>query len=98
MFGEVSIGQVLLFLRQRKKGSGRDIIPTNLVKCAAEQIALPLAMIVNASLENGSFPEIWKSAMGAQIYKFKATDDETIIDQSPFSVFFLEFSKKSHNT
>ena len=42
------------------KASGRNGVPTNLVKDAMKFIAKPLTMIFNASLAMGIVPNVWK--------------------------------------
>ena len=54
------------------KAPGPDGVPTNLVKDAAKFIAKPLAMIFNASLAQGIFPNIWKLAKITPLFKFGA--------------------------
>ncbi len=99
-FKEITLDRVLFSLKQLKSGkaSGPDKIPTTLVKDASEQIALPLAMIFNASLENGIFPQLWKLARVAPIYKSGARDDGN--NYRPISVlgiFSRIFEKITHD-
>ena len=51
------------------KSPGPDKIPTKLLRGAIEYICRPLAMVFNASLEKGIFPDIWKLARVTPIYK-----------------------------
>ena len=70
-FQPVSNSQVLQYLRNLKPGksSGPCNLPTKLVKDAAEYISQPLCQIFNASLTSGVFPDIWKVARVAPMFK-----------------------------
>ena len=58
-----------LNMLKNDKAPGPDGIPTNLVKDATKFAAKPLAMIFNASLAQGIFPNIWKLAKITTIFK-----------------------------
>ena len=51
------------------KSAGPDNIPITVVRDVSGLVAKPLAMIVNSSLENGIFPDIWKLARVTPIFK-----------------------------
>ena len=51
------------------KAAGPDSIPITVVRDVGDLVAKPLAMLFNASLENGIFPKIWKLARVARIFK-----------------------------
>ena len=76
-FQPVSNSQVLQYLRNLKPGmsSGPCNLPTKLVKDAAEYIPQPLRQIFNSSLTSRVFPDIWKVARVAPIFKAGTSDD-----------------------
>ena len=78
--------QVLQYLKNLKpeKASGPSKIPTKLVKDATKYISQPQCQIFNSSLTTGVFPDIWKVARVAPIFKTGTKDD--LIDQRPISV------------
>ena len=51
------------------EAAGPDNIPTTVVKDVGDIVAKPLAMIFNASLEKGIFPDIWKLARVTPTFK-----------------------------
>ena len=69
---------------KNSKSPGPDNIPTKLLKDAIEYICQPLAMIFNASLETGIFPDIWKLARVTPIYKSGQTSN--LSNYRPISV------------
>jgi len=56
---------------KRKKGSGHDNIPSTLIKDVKNEIALPLTILFNKSLNTGSVPDLMKLAKVIPIYKAK---------------------------
>ena len=58
-------------MKQLKNGKacGPDKIPTTLVKDPANFISYPLTLIYNSSMKNGIFPDLWKIARVAAIFK-----------------------------
>ena len=69
---------------KNSKSPGPDNIPTKLLKDAIEYICQPLAMIFNASLETGIFPDIWKLARVTPMYKSGQTSN--LSNYRPISV------------
>ena len=69
---------------KNSKSPGPDKIPTKLLKYAVEYICQPLAMIFNASLEKGIFPDMWKLARITPIYKSGQKSD--LSNYRPISV------------
>ncbi len=67
----VTSSQVLDSLKSPGNGKapGPDKIPIMFVKDVADFISYPLTLIFNSSLENGIFPDLWKTARVAAIYK-----------------------------
>ena len=53
------------------KSCGLDGIGNALLRATATSIAKPLAMIFNASLQNGQFPSAWKAAVVVPVPKGK---------------------------
>ena len=51
------------------KASGPDKVTINLVKDAAKFIAYPIMSIINSSIANGVFPDVWKTASVTPIHK-----------------------------
>ena len=58
-------------IKQLKNGNtpGPDKIPTMLMTDAADLICKPLTMVSNSSLRKGIFPDVWKLARVAPIFK-----------------------------
>ena len=63
-FEAVSVAFVRAQLRRLKAGKavGLDNIPARLLKDAADTVAEPLSIILNASLQFGRVPDDWKAA------------------------------------
>ena len=70
-FSYITPGYVLKHLNRlkRNKATGIDSLPPNLLKDCAEEIAGPLAHIINLSLMTSTVPSIWKAAKVNPIYK-----------------------------
>ena len=72
------------------KSAGLDIIPLGLMKEEAEQIALPLAALINRSLQSGVFSTAEKEAKISPIHK---CESKSLLDNYlPISVLNI-FSK-----
>ena len=63
-FETISVAFIRAQLRHFKVGKavGLDNIPTLLLKDAADAVAKPLTIIINASLQSGWVPDDWKAA------------------------------------
>ena len=48
---------------KNKKSSGHDELTQEQLKSGAEILAVPLTRIINASIEQGKFPESWKEGV-----------------------------------
>ena len=59
----------------KTKSPGADRIPVEILKDAVNLVSKPLTLIYNASLEKGIFPQIWKLARVAPIYKTGSKTD-----------------------
>ena len=59
----------LLKKLKRKKATGIDELPSNLLKDSASVIAAPLTHIINVSFASAIFPEDWKKARLTPIFK-----------------------------
>ena len=57
------------------KGPGPDGIAPIFLKKLAEELTIPLQRLFNMSLENGQFPEIWKSSYLVPIFKSGTKSD-----------------------
>ena len=70
-FREVSVQQTLKILKNIKssKAAGIDTLPAKVIKDIAEEIAAPLAFLINRSLEQGVFPTAEKTAKVTPLYK-----------------------------
>ena len=100
IFKPVNPSQVLNALKNLKNGkaTGPDKIPVTLVKDASEFISLPLTLIYNSSLKNGIFPDIWKLARVAPIFKSGKRDDtNNYMPISILSIFSRVFDKIVHD-
>ena len=53
----------------RVKAVGLDNIPARLLKDAADTVAKPLTIILNASLQSGRVPDDWKAARVTPLFK-----------------------------
>ena len=71
--------QVLNAIKQmkNKKSSGRDEITQEQMKLGAEVLAIPLSRIVNASITEGKFLEIWKCGIVTPVLKKGSSKDKT---------------------
>lgn len=58
-----------LTLLDASKGAGPDGIPPRFLKYTAKTINKPLHIIFNRCLDNGIFPEVWRSANIIPVYK-----------------------------
>ena len=65
----------LLSSIQVHKASGPDNLPARFLKEVANEIALALAIIFQASLDQGSLPDIWKTAAVVPIHKSGSRSD-----------------------
>ena len=61
--------------QQPKLSCGLDTINNKIVKTACQQFAVPMAYIVNKSIEKGVVPSIYKLARIVQLYKKGPTND-----------------------
>ena len=62
------VAQLLLNLKSHK-ATGPDNFPSYFLKEVANEIAPALSLIFQASLNQGSLPDIWKSALVVPVYK-----------------------------
>ena len=60
---------------QPKKSSGYDNLSPHLFKLLAEQISLPIAILINKSLSEGIVPDEIKMAIIIRVYKSKAKNE-----------------------
>ena len=77
---------VLLELRKLKptKATGLDGIPAKLLKDAAQEVAKPIANLINLTFSTGEIPQEWKEAKVAPIFKSGEKDD--VNNYRPISV------------
>jgi len=70
-FEYVSVVHVRKHLKKlkRTKATGLDNLPPAILKDTADIICKPLCHIINSSLRNGSFPEVWKKARVVPVFK-----------------------------
>ena len=76
---------------KKSKSPGPDKIPTKLLKDAIETICQPLAIVFNASLEKGTFPDIWKVARITPV--FKSGQKSNLSNYRPISVLSVLLEK-----
>ena len=78
-FKTVTEEQVLNAIKQmkNKKSSGRDEITQEQMKLGAEVLAIPLTRIINASITEGKFLEIWKCGIVTPVLKKGSSKDKT---------------------
>ena len=96
----VTNSKVLKGLKQLKNGKacGPDKIPTTLVKDAANFISYPLTLIYNSSIKNGIFPDLWKIARVAAIFKSgKRCNSNNYRPISVLSIFSRVLEKIVHD-
>ena len=58
-----------------KKASGADEINSFLLKSVAHIVARPLSELINNSIRNGCFPDLWKRARVIPLHKSGSLDD-----------------------
>ena len=85
----VSSAFVLLELRKLKstKATGLDGIPAKLLKDAAQEVANPIANLINLTFSTGEIPQEWKEAKVTPIFKSGEKDD--VNNYRPISVLPL---------
>ena len=69
---------------KRKKAIGLDQLPSSLLKDSANEIAIPLAHIINLSLNSTSIPTSWKRAKVIPVFKNGSAED--VSNYRPISV------------
>ena len=70
-------------------------VPATIVKDLGDLVSKPLSMIFNSSLDKGAFPDIWKLARIAPIFKSGAKKD--VNNYRPISVISM-FSRMLERT
>lgn len=91
-FKPVTDDEILLAIGKlkNKMSSGPDNIPSFLVKDCSHVIVTPLKIIFNLSLNNQSFPRIWREARVCPIFK---SGDRSSIENYRGVVMLSNFSK-----
>ena len=74
---------------KNKKSSGLDELTQEQLKSGAEILAIPLTRIINASIEQGKFPENWKEGVVTPVLKKGAATDKKSISTISTLQFFL---------
>ena len=69
---------------QRRKATGIDDLPSNMLKDCRDFISKPLCYILNLSFRTGRVPDIWKKAKLKPLHKTGATNDPS--NYRPISV------------
>ena len=85
-FSYITPGYVLKHLNRlkRSKATGIDLLPPNMLKDCSEEIAGPLAHIINLSLSTSTVPTLWKSAKVNPI--FKSGNPDLVENYRPISI------------
>ena len=85
-FELVTVKHIRNLIRQLQcsKSPGSDKVPVKIIKDAIDAISLPLALIFNSSLQNGTFPKMWKVARVVPI--FKSSQRTEVNNYRPISV------------
>ena len=81
------------------KSTGIENIPARLIKDGAEELAQPLTLLMNRSIDEGSIPFEWKHALVTPVYKSGKKSDPT--NYRPISVLpiFMKIMERSiHQT
>ena len=65
----------LLHNLKPQKAAGPDRLPSRFLKEVANEIALPLSLIFQASLNQGTPPDTWKSALVVPVFKKGSRSD-----------------------
>ena len=70
-FREVSPSEIMIYLKKfnPRKATGYDNIPCKLLRLAHQELASPLAFIINASISQNTFPDNMKCAEVNPIFK-----------------------------
>ena len=91
-FTEVNQQQILQIVKSLKssKSAGLDEIPPRLINDAAEELVVPLTMLINSSLQSGFFPTCEKQAKVLPVYK--SNQKSKLDNYRPISVT-TDFSK-----
>ena len=85
-FSYVTPGYILKHLNKlkRDKATGIDLLPSNMLKDCSEEIAAPLAHIINLSLNTSTVPSLWKSAKVNPV--FKSGNPDLVENYRPISI------------
>ena len=100
MFVPIDEPSVLNAIKQLKNGTalGPDKISTMQIKDAADSIWKPLTIVFNSSLKYGTFPNFWKLAKVAPIFKSGSKrDGNNYRPTSVISVFSRMLEKIVHD-
>ena len=94
---EVSNESVLKKLKalNPSKATGHDNIPARFLKDSAEIISPQITHIINLSIKQGTFPQIFKIARVTPLYK-KGSKLLATTDLFPYSVPFPRLWKESY--
>ena len=87
---EVSI---LIEKLDTNKSSGLDKIGPNILKLCKDQVARPIATLINYSLSSGFFPDKLKEAGVVPLHKGGSKDDSNNYRPSPFCQRCPKYSK-----
>ncbi len=92
IFTEVNQQQILQIVRSLKssKSHGLDEISPRLIKDAADELVVPFNMLINSSLQSGTFPTCEKQAKVLPVYK--SNEKSKLDNYHPISVTTV-FSK-----
>ena len=95
-----SIDIVFNLLRKidKKKATGLDMIPSELLKIAASIVAPSLTAIFTKSIVTGIYPTDWKTARVTPMFNKGVKSDVNTVVQFPLSQLSQRFLKKLFTT
>lgn len=82
-FSENDVYKVLRAL-DSNKGAGPDSLPPSFIKLTAGALCVPLKIIYNKCMQEGIFPDLWKTAHITPV--FKSGDRDNIENYRPISI------------
>ena len=60
---------------KRRKSTGIDLVPNEMIKCEKHVLTTPLCILFNYVLKHGAFPKKWNSSIISPIFKDDNSSD-----------------------